>query len=90
MRTRAELMKQIAALLRRDLSPWTFDGSEPMCLELYALITEPTTLLRDWFAGQALSSIIRTPLALGERQSWEEIARNSYIAADAMLKERVK
>ena len=41
--------------------------------------------LRDWFAGLAMQALItRTPMSGGER------ARDAYIIANAMLKERNK
>jgi hypothetical protein len=44
--------------------------------------------LRDYFAGQALSSLIRHPDSVGESE--ETVAAWAYKAADAMLAERTK
>ena len=49
--------------------------------------TAPTygMTLRDWFAGQAMKSLIRDT-------DWEqsELVMNAYLIADAMLAERAK
>jgi hypothetical protein len=45
--------------------------------------------LRDWFAGQALSGAMST---LGEVHNirWGDVARDCYIASDAMLAARAE
>lgn len=49
--------------------------------------------LRDWFAGQAMSSVVRTfadqPIG-NEREAYANIAKLSFGIADAMLAERAK
>jgi hypothetical protein len=48
--------------------------------------------LRDYFAGQALAALCASPflkLDKGEIR-WEEVAKQSYRYADAMLAEREK
>jgi hypothetical protein len=42
--------------------------------------------LRDWFAGQAVVAGLGCQLTRGE--GWQEAARDAYIFADALLKER--
>lgn len=32
------LREQIIAVLNRNLSPWTYNGSEPFCQELFAVV----------------------------------------------------
>ena len=44
--------------------------------------------LRDWFAGQALASMMRDFGKLTD--SYEQIAGHAYCVADAMLAERSK
>lgn len=49
--------------------------------------------LRDWFAGQALASILSSYQSTGvpmPRDTTDEIAADSYSIADAMLAERSK
>jgi hypothetical protein len=40
--------------------------------------------LRDWFAGQA------EPAMMGKHSTPQEVARQAYLIADAMLEERKK
>lgn len=45
--------------------------------------------LRDWFAGQALSGIIRSlEGARSEEEAYKKISMASYLLADAMLEAR--
>lgn len=44
--------------------------------------------LRDWFAGQALTGIVLSPLGSGGRVTFLSTARDAYRYADAMLAER--
>lgn len=46
----------------------------------------PQMSLRDWFAGQFLSTFDTGPGGMNS----DDIARMSYIVADAMMKARVK
>lgn len=54
----------------------------------------PGMSLRDWFAGQALSSAIQHELAVRSAQiapvsfRYESVAASAYAMADAMLKAR--
>lgn len=45
--------------------------------------------LRDYFAGQALTALVTSALALDHR-SWDATAQHAYYIADAMIAERVK
>ena len=45
--------------------------------------------LRDWFAGQALPSLIVAALEL-DHIKWDGTVKHAYIIADAMLAERDK
>jgi hypothetical protein len=45
--------------------------------------------LRDWFAGQALTGTVLSPLGQGGRLTYESTARDAYCYADAMLAARV-
>lgn len=45
--------------------------------------------LRDWFAGYTLAGIVTNPLT-DPRMTWEEVAKVTYAAADAMLEARKK
>jgi hypothetical protein len=44
--------------------------------------------LRDYFAAKAMQGQLSGLLADGQDLYWEEIARNAYWQADAMLKAR--
>jgi hypothetical protein len=46
--------------------------------------------LRDEFAGRAMQGLLAGLLADGQDIQWEEISRNAYWQADAMLKAREK
>lgn len=48
----------------------------------------PGMTLRDWFAGQALATVIS--LTQNREGSWDEVAvaAGAYAVADAMLRER--
>ena len=41
------LETQVAAVLTEHLSQWTFDGSEPCCVELAALLSRGTPTVRE-------------------------------------------
>ena len=73
----------------KDIPAFPFEitkGSESVCQGM---------TLRDWFAGQALIGILCIAKDICERNdvkklSAEDIAENSYMYADAMLKARSK
>ncbi len=46
--------------------------------------------LRDWFAGQALTGIVLSPLGQGGRITFSATAIDAYTYADAMLAAREK
>ena len=46
--------------------------------------------LRDHYAGLAMQGLLAGLLADGQDIQWEEISRNAYWQADAMLKARAK
>ena len=54
----------------------------------------PGMTLRDWFAGQALPTIIegarKILIATEQMPSADRMARAAYVLADAMLAERVR
>ena len=52
--------------------------------------TRPGMTLRDWFAGQALATM-KLPVPWSDNPLyWEGVARTAYVAADAMLTERLR
>lgn len=57
-------------------------------------IMETGLTLRDWFAGQALPTIIegarKILIATEQMPSADRMARAAYVLADAMLAERAK
>lgn len=57
------------------------------CVGKYSVISEGMDL-RDWFAGQALSSIFARSIQLNETP--EDIAEACYVIADAMIAEKKK
>ncbi|AVR47222.1 hypothetical protein C7S20_19285 [Christiangramia fulva] len=44
--------------------------------------------LRDYFAAKAMQALIDQPIMVGNTNATEILAKQSYIVADAMLKER--
>ncbi len=46
--------------------------------------------LRDYFAAKALPAEIAASVADGSPWNYDEVARDCYVAADAMLRERAK
>lgn len=44
--------------------------------------------LRDWFAGQALAAAVRAFSPWSAGKACNEVARECYLMADAMLSER--
>ena len=52
-----------------------------------SMLEHPGMTLRDWFAGQAAGGLCAHKFG---PPSWDNIARDAYIVADAMLAERAK
>lgn len=51
-------------------------------------ITCAGMLLRDWFAGQALASVLSAELPLGVPNAADVAAKVAYAVADAMMRAR--